>query len=54
MQNVFHQFEKSQKFHGLWLTCVEITDDNGMLLVYWIVRGWHEQQNQEFRPNREN
>ena len=37
-----------------WLTCIEISDDDGMLLVYWTAPGLQEQQNQEFRSNREN
>jgi hypothetical protein len=51
MQNVFHQFEKSQKFHGC---VVEISDDDAMLFVYLTIPCLHKQQNQEFRSNREN
>ena len=33
---------------------IEISDEDTMLFVYWTIRCSHEQQNQEFRSNREN
>jgi len=54
MQNVFHQFEKSQEFHGC---IVAMPDDDAMeklQLVYWTICGLHKQQNQEYFSNREN
>jgi hypothetical protein len=45
---IFTNLKNARNFMAVWLKCIEITDEDRMLLVYWTVRGLHEQQIKNF------